>query len=556
MSRITPASIKSPAETHAGFANAEPNVETAIHQQRNLSVDRNSHKSIKSLLKRASRGISRTLSSLFTAKPGTIKSTPRSIFYAAAPQIQQTQQTPQTPSVTGAAVRHPQAQPIPILQVTPMTPVALPDEPKPMVPVLPDAEAAPDQVNPKAKIKTPTPWAYDPLRYRSRAYRGLLAKHNVTGTGFKDRDRIGPFSYPDVQNYLMSLRPACPVADAAADWCSPVDRANVSSALRRVAVGQHQGNMEALANFFNKLGSLKPNGQPLRDDASFRAFMQTWITQIAESPTLLEESGEIAFDATTSCADRVLLTLNRLQAPRVLDDIRNGKYNNPADLIAAGRRLFRLERLAAIAATEVDRQLAVKMKSPERYLPKIPASELAKMDASEIKAELRKNSEELAVYLHLQVANMDLLDLQLPANDMFFGFASGLTYRQVTAAGERVKEQENTGFAAWFSQWPPCGRMLETQYSTEYAKAMDRKQEMMRRVTETLEAAIDAELKQKQASKEIEPLESMTPHEIMEVRNGLGKARTERVESNVMIAITKKFLNEKGLGEALNPHWT
>ncbi len=76
----------------------------------------------------------------------------------------------------------------------------------------------------------------------------------------------------------------------------------------------------------------------------------------ADDSTLRETAFIIAMDATISCEDRVTLTYHQMQEATLVHDAERGAFDSHlAELIMAGREIFRLEQIESLAREKVKR---------------------------------------------------------------------------------------------------------------------------------------------------------------------------------------------------------
>ncbi len=82
----------------------------------------------------------------------------------------------------------------------------------------------------------------------------------------------------------------------------------------------------------------------------FKRATVEWLSHLAAHPELRKESFRISEEATTSCEDRVSLSLNAMKQARLATDVDSGHYDHRLpELVKLARGMFRIDRLEDIA---------------------------------------------------------------------------------------------------------------------------------------------------------------------------------------------------------------
>ncbi|MGY2843190.1 hypothetical protein ACVIWU_006932 [Bradyrhizobium sp. USDA 4509] len=117
------------------------------------------------------------------------------------------------------------------------------------------------------------------------------------------------------------------------------------------------------------------------------------LRQAAENSNLREQYFDLALDASETCEDRVTLTWNAMQNARMIEDVKNGVYDNDgrlADLIDLGRVMFRLDALERIARKKVESLQAELQLIGDEDAERLLGPDISNEIASEIKGGLMR----------------------------------------------------------------------------------------------------------------------------------------------------------------------
>lgn len=184
-------------------------------------------------------------------------------------------------------------------------------------------------------------------------------------------------------------------------------------------------NTDAFMQFLNRLEETKY----VANEPNIKTQIAQWIKQLSNSRQLQEKTFSLAFDATTSCEDRVTLTWNEMKKMALLQDVEQGNYDNKLpNLIKAAREMFRLEKLEAIAREKTNSMW---------------------------------NVDEIEVYLAYQTKLHEDLQLESVAKDMFFFDVSGVREDDLASATLITKTAENEQFPSWLAQWKPLHEVIK-----------------------------------------------------------------------------------------------
>ncbi|WP_092084189.1 NEL-type E3 ubiquitin ligase domain-containing protein [Bradyrhizobium brasilense] len=167
-------------------------------------------------------------------------------------------------------------------------------------------------------------------------------------------------------------------------------------------------------------------------DQEFRRTVINDLRQAATNSNLREQYFDLALDASETCEDRVTLTWNAMQNARMIEDVKNGVYDNDgrlADLIDLGRVMFRLDALEGIARKKVE-----SLQADDRI----------------------GDVDDIEVYLAYQTKLRERLGLEHIAPAMRFFDVSEVTDADIDRAETIVRDKEATEFANYLAtRWEP-----------------------------------------------------------------------------------------------------
>lgn len=204
------------------------------------------------------------------------------------------------------------------------------------------------------------------------------------------------------------------------------------------------------------LGFLDELGQTVcAASAYLYCHVGPWLSLLASKPALRAVTFAIAQDATATCDDRVVLTLNHMQQVRMVHDVDTGGYDaDYAQLVACARIMFRHECLEQIARKKIEAMAGAPLLWHSRI-------------------------DQIEIYLALQVKLAGVLELNLMGQDMRYFSMSYLTAEQLMLSERAVKEEENARFPQWLSGWPPWQRMVQRQNPLGWAATQNRLRQSM-----------------------------------------------------------------------------
>nr|WP_079928858.1 NEL-type E3 ubiquitin ligase domain-containing protein [Salmonella enterica] len=211
---------------------------------------------------------------------------------------------------------------------------------------------------------------------------------------------------------------------ATADWLTPAREGETAPADRWQMFGQ-EDNATAFSLLLDRLSET----ENFKKDAGFKAQISSWLTELAEDEELRARTFAMATEATSSCEDRATFFLHQMKNVQLVHNAEKGAYDdNLAGLVAAGREMFRLEKLEQIAREKV-RTLAF--------------------------------VDEIEVCLGYQNKLKKSLGLTSVTAEMRFFDVSGVTVTDLQAAELQVKAAEKSEFREWILQWGPLHSVLE-----------------------------------------------------------------------------------------------
>jgi hypothetical protein len=227
---------------------------------------------------------------------------------------------------------------------------------------------------------------------------------------------------------------------------------------------------------------------------------------------------DVAYDASSSCDDRLLLSLNKMFRVYVQDDVEKGRCDTEIpELIALGRQEFR-----------------------QRCLEDIAGETMKDFSFAESLFEVDKKTDEVEVYLGYPVKLRDGLQLQSLVSDMTFFHLSDLNEGHLKAAEKTVKAKENADFAPWLAGWPAWNTVLQRVDEENFDLTQEK---LMEAAGEPLQKKIESE-------REIldRPFCAVTYHRV-------SKRIWDEIVGVEKMKLTSAFLKENGLTAELAPFW-
>ncbi|MBH5372761.1 NEL-type E3 ubiquitin ligase domain-containing protein [Bradyrhizobium glycinis] len=282
-----------------------------------------------------------------------------------------------------------------------------------------------------------------------------------------------------------------PLGEAVADWLKDEPE---TLALWQ-SFGRERGAQD-YARFLDKLRQTVNYG-----DEAFQDAVRDDLRKAARSPRLRGQYFLLAFDAISTCQDRITLTWNGMQTARLNVEVEDGDFDeNLQGILERGRILFRLDVLERIAREKV------------RSLSFV---------------------DEVEVYLAYQVKLRDALELQPVAPKMRFERFSYVTEADIALAETSVREQEAAGFADFLAtRWEPWQAVLKRFAPEDHAA-------MKTRLAEAMEEEFSARLNQR-----------LKEHGLIgdaDAERELGRQVNDEIAREIMRPTTNQFLAQRGL---------
>lgn len=232
-------------------------------------------------------------------------------------------------------------------------------------------------------------------------YQGPQINFTMTGTS----------AYQDIR----------PLYRAVSDWLILTKE----SKLEQWAVFAGEANAPAFSRFLDRLG----NTVNMRNNPHFKMKVTTLLERLTHDAKLREMIFTAVMDASESCEDRITFTYNNIQRIMMVHDAEQGTFDNSlAELVSAGREMFRLTQLEQIAQE---------------------------------KAKTLNLVDEIEIYLGYQNRLRERLKLMTSAPKMRFFGVSGIKDSDLEKAEMKVKTAENRQFREWFTLWEPWHKIIE-----------------------------------------------------------------------------------------------
>jgi hypothetical protein len=256
--------------------------------------------------------------------------------------------------------------------------------------------------------------------------------------------------------------------------------------------------MEHLSRFLDRL-----SGTIYCASEEFCAGIQEWLDVLSrpERASLLEDTLQACTGATERCDDRIGLMLDELRTLRLHDDIRIGLYGNrPADVVAALRQTFCVNRLREIAYRKIASMGTV---------------------------------DDVEVYLAYTVELREALGLTDVVPAMMFLDFSGVTRNDLDAALEEVRAAERTDFYKSLVVDDTWRTFLKQELGARFEQVRNRLEESM---GDPLQERIDAEL----ALRGIAVTDT-------DAHRGIGLAISRDMQYEALEPLTRAYLESAGV---------
>ncbi|HCI7081759.1 TPA: E3 ubiquitin--protein ligase, partial [Salmonella enterica] len=247
------------------------------------------------------------------------------------------------------------------------------------------------------------------------------------------------------------VRVTRPLHQAVQGWLTNLEEEDVN----QWRAFETEVNAAAFSMFLDRLSDTQNTRH-----SDFKEQVSAWLMRLADDSALRETAFIIAMDATISCEDRVTLAYHQMQEATLVHDAERGAFDSHlAELIMAGREIFRLEQIESLAREKVKRLFFI---------------------------------DEIEVYLGFQNQLRESLSLTTMTQDMRFYNVSGITESDLDEAEIRIKIAENRDFHKWFALWGPWHKVLERIAPEEWREMMAKRAECIE--TDEYQSRVNAEL--------------------------------------------------------------
>ncbi|ASG88987.1 SPI-1 type III secretion system effector E3 ubiquitin transferase SlrP [Salmonella enterica] len=296
------------------------------------------------------------------------------------------------------------------------------------------------------------------------------------------------------------VRVTRPLHEAIQGWLTCLEEEDVN----QWRAFETEVNAAAFSVFLDRLSDTQNTRHP-----DFKEQVSVWLMRLAEDKALREIVFILAMDATISCEDRVTLTYHHMQEATLVYDAERGAFDSKlAELIMAGREVFRLEKMESLAREKVKRLFFI---------------------------------DEIEVFLGFQNQLREALSLTTMTREMRFYNVSGITESDLDEVEIRIKTAENSDFYKWFAQWGPWLKVLERIAPEEWREMLEKRAEYIE--TNEYQSRINAELEALGIAGDPDA-ERMTGIRIMEETN-----------QTLFTEIMENVLKKQGANSFMNPYW-
>lgn len=304
---------------------------------------------------------------------------------------------------------------------------------------------------------------------------------------------------------LDNLPPAS-LSNIVATWLPPEQQNRLAGDWANI---ETEANSAAFSVFLHRLATT----QNANNIPEFKQQIAAWLLQLADSPTLREQTFLIAQEASATCEDRITLTYNDMQKAVMLHEVEKGQYDTQLpELMARGREMFRLEQLENIAREKVKILKTLNVHSVD----------------------------DIEVYLAYQVKLRESLELFSVSKEMRFFGVSHVTEDDLLSAEKRVKTTENHDFPRWLSQWSPWKSVVQRIDPERYAAAVEKQYHALENIyPDKLAAELAAN--------------GMTGD--VDANRIVGKRINDELMGEIDIALTHEVLSAKNALSLLDSQW-
>ncbi|EBP3213575.1 SPI-1 type III secretion system effector E3 ubiquitin transferase SlrP [Salmonella enterica] len=296
------------------------------------------------------------------------------------------------------------------------------------------------------------------------------------------------------------VRVTRPLHEAVQDWLTCIEEEDVN----QWRTFETEVNAAAFSMFLDRLSDTQNTRHP-----DFKEQVSAWLMRLAEDNTLREIAFILAMDATISCEDRVTHAYHQMREATLVYDAERGAFDSHlAELIMAGREIFRLEQIESLAREKVKRLFFI---------------------------------DEIEVFLGFQNQLRESLSLTIMTRDMRFYNVSGITESDLDEAEIRIKIAENSDFHKWFALWGPWHKVLERIAPEEWREMMDNRAECIE--TDEFQSRVNAELEALGIAGDPDA-ERMTGMRIM-----------EEINQTLFTEIMENILMKKEVSSLMSAYW-
>ncbi|EAR2494980.1 SPI-1 type III secretion system effector E3 ubiquitin transferase SlrP [Salmonella enterica] len=306
------------------------------------------------------------------------------------------------------------------------------------------------------------------------------------------------------------VRVTRPLHQAVQGWLTSLEEEDVN----QWRAFEAEANAAAFSGFLDYLGDTQNTRHP-----DFKEQVSAWLMRLAEDSALRETVFIIAMNATISCEDRVTLAYHQMQEATLVHDAERGAFDSHlAELIMAGREIFRLEQIESLAREKVKRLFFI---------------------------------DEVEVFLGFQNQLRESLSLTTMTRDMRFYNVSGITESDLDEAEIRIKMAENRDFHKWFALWGPWHKVLERIAPEEWREMMAKRDECIE--TDEYQSRVNAELEDLRIADDSDA--ERTTEVQMDAERAIGIKIMEEINQTLFTEIMENILLKKEVSSLMSAYW-
>ncbi|EAA9526116.1 SPI-1 type III secretion system effector E3 ubiquitin transferase SlrP [Salmonella enterica] len=306
------------------------------------------------------------------------------------------------------------------------------------------------------------------------------------------------------------VRVTRPLHEAVQGWLTCLEEEDVN----QWRAFEAEVNAAAFSMLLDRLSDTQNTRHP-----DFKEQVSAWLMRLAEDKALREIVFILAMDATISCEDRATHAYHQMQEATLVYDAERGAFDSQlAELIMAGREIFRLEKIESLAREKAKRLFFI---------------------------------DQIEVFLGFQNQLRESLSLTTMTRDMRFYNVSGITESDLDAAEIRIKVAENSYFNKWFSHWGPWHKVLERIAPDDWQEMMNKRVEYIE--SNEYQSRVNAEL---DALKIADDSDAERATEIqMDAERAIGIKIMEEINQSLFTELTEKVLTKQGINSLMTPYW-